>query len=59
MPGILTARQKHDMDRLTRDALLKQNLAGPDSVHIFFEPGIPRMGKRVDIAFMHTSIVLF
>ena len=50
--GELASHHQHDLDPLQRNAwlkqieLLKQQLDELESGHIFFEFGIPRMGKR-------------
>lgn len=61
--GKLATNHKHDLDPLQRNAwlkqidLLKQQLSDLDSGHIFFEFGIPRMGKRADVVLVHAGIV--
>ena len=61
--GKLAAHHQHDLDPLQRNAWLKQievlkkQLANLESGHIFFEFGIPRMGKRADVVIVHAGIV--
>jgi len=61
--GKLAAHHQHDLDPLQRNAWLKQveilkhQLADLDSGYIFFEFGIPRMGKRADVVLVHAGIV--
>jgi len=61
--GQLAAHHQHDLEPLQRNAWLKQigilqnQLADLESGHIFFEFGIPRMGKRADTIIVYAGVV--
>lgn len=63
--GILTKHHSFDLDSRQRNAwifqirLFREILtAAPDfEGHVFFEFGIPRMGKRVDVVLTHCGII--
>ena len=61
--GELAERHRHDLDANQRNAwlaqisMLRSQLKEWKSGHLFFEFGIPRIGKRVDVVFVHAGIV--
>ena len=61
--GQLAQHHRHDLEALQKQAwlsqieILRSQLARIDDGHVFFEFGIPRMGKRADVMFVHAGIV--
>lgn len=61
--GELSAHHQHDLDIAQRNAwlgqidILKKQLAEFSTGHLFFEFGIPRMGKRADVVFVYSGII--
>ena len=62
--GIICSNDSHSETRLQQTntweseiAILKQQLTGMTEGQIIFEYTVPRMGKRVDIIFLHANIV--
>lgn len=62
--GVICSNDPHSETRLqqintweSEIAILKQQLTGMTEGQIIFEYTVPRMGKRVDIIFLHANIV--
>lgn len=61
--GELSAHHQHDLDMNQRNAwlaqvdILKDQLRDYGHGHVFFEFGIPRMGKRADVVFVYSGII--